>query len=266
MSIALSKLVATFIYPSGIILILSLIGLILFCAKRTRIAQRFLVAAVLVYIIAASPLVAGWLIKPLERDYPPLDPKTAPTADVIVLLGGGLGLPLPPRKTPQLVSGSDRLWQAAQLFNAGRAPHLLIAGGNVFSAPGLKAEAHYSAEVLYAWGVPREKILIESASRTTQQNAENIVPMLEALNAQKILLVTSAYHMHRSVSTLRKQLSGEIEIIPASSDIFITHNPDGGAPSLFSYLPHPGAFGATQTAVHEYLGLLYYWFNGWLDH
>jgi uncharacterized SAM-binding protein YcdF (DUF218 family) len=135
----------------------------------------------------------------------------------------------------------------------------------VFSVPGFKAEAHYSAEVLTAWGVPREKILIESGSRTTQQNAENIVPMLEALNVQKILLVTSAYHMRRSISTLRKQLSDEIEIIPASSDIFITHSLNGNAPSLFSYLPHPGAFGATQTAVHEYLGILYYWLNGWLD-
>jgi uncharacterized SAM-binding protein YcdF (DUF218 family) len=265
MYITLSKLIAVFIYPSGLILILGLLGLCLFLAQRARAAQKALAAALLVFLIAANPLVAGWLLNSLEKDFPPLNPNSAPYADIIVLLGGGLGLPLPPRKTPQLVSGSDRLWQAAQLYNAGRAPYLLIAGGNVFSAPGFEAEAHYSAEVLTAWGVPREKILIESRSRTTQQNAENIAPMLNTLNARKILLVTSAYHMRRSIRAFRKQLSNEVEIIPASADVLVTHNLNGNAPSLFSYLPHPGAFSGTQRALHEYFGILYYWLNDWLD-
>jgi hypothetical protein len=66
MSIALSKLIATFIYPSGIIFILGLLGLYFLWAKRARAAQRFLAAAVLVYMVAASPIVAGWLVNPLE--------------------------------------------------------------------------------------------------------------------------------------------------------------------------------------------------------
>lgn len=266
MYITLSKLIAAFIYPSGLILVFGLLALCFFWAKRAKAAQRAMVAALLVFLVASNPFVAGWLLNSLEQDFPPLNPESAPYADAIVLLGGGLGLPLPPRKTPQLVSGSDRLWQAAQLYNAGRAPYLLITGGNVFSAPGFEAEAYYSAQVLAAWGVPREKIIIESLSRTTQQNAEFIAPLLSSLNARTILLVTSAYHMRRSLSTFRNQLSSEIEIIPASSDLFITHNPNGNAPSLFNYLPHPGAFGGTQSALHEYFGLLYYWLNGWLDY
>ena len=196
-----------------------------------------LITALLIYLVGASPIVARQLFKSLEQNYPPLDPVSAPYADAIVLLGGGLDIPIPPRKTPQLKSGSDRLWQAAQLYNAGRAPYLLIAGGNVFPFPNFEGEARYIAEVLIAWGVPRENILFESDSRTTHQNAANIAPILNDLEVRTILLVTSAYHMKRSLGTFRQQLPDNIKIIPASSDVLITDDTAGGAPALLAYIP-----------------------------
>ena len=245
MSITLSKLFATLIYPSGWIFLLTLLGVCLLLIKRSRTGQMALVAALLIYLVGASPIVARQLIKSLEQNYPPLDPANAPYADAIVLLGGGLDIPIPPRKTPQLVSGSDRLWQAAQLYNAGRAPYLVIAGGNVFSLPDFEGEAHYIAEVLIAWGVPRDNILLETDSRTTHQNATNIAPILNALEVRTILLVTSAYHMKRSLGTFRQQLPDNIRIIPASSDVLITNDTGGGTPPLLAYIPQAEAFSRT---------------------
>ena len=163
------------------------------------------------------------------------------------------------------MSGSDRLWQAAQLIKAHKAPVLLLAGGNVFDIPGMRGEGFHAASVLQNWGVPAHSIIVEADSRTTQQNAEYAADMLEQLGAKRILLVTSAYHMRRAVSLFQANLPSGIDIIPASSDILVTDKTGGGWPSIFRFLPSAGAFNGTTIALHEYYGLLYYWLTGATD-
>ena len=94
----------------------------------------------------------GWisysLIRSLEDEYRPLSVDDTPQGDVIVVLGGGIRLPLPPRLYPELSSSSGRLLHALRLYRAGKANRILLTGGNVFDEPGIQSASYYARELL----------------------------------------------------------------------------------------------------------------------
>src|SRR5207253_11386244 len=133
-------------------------------------------------VLGASsfPPVARGVYGSLEARYPPLEIGKLPNADAIVLLGGALRLPVPPRTDFELTEGSTRVRYAAKLFQAGKAKRVLISGGNLFEQRrGIQGEAHYIQKFLAELGVPHEAILLESESRTTWENAVETKRVLE---------------------------------------------------------------------------------------
>lgn len=253
MEIFLTKFVTLFVYPFGLLLCL-LIGtaLLLFC-NRPHGARWLLVLSLLVMFIGGNGRLAYTLIRSLENDFAPVAVADAPRSDVIVVLGGGLGLPHSPRLYPDLGGSSDRLLQALRLYRAGKADHILLTGGNVFPQPGLESEAYYARQLLALWGVPPEVVATETESRNTLQNAEYSAPILKRNQWDEVLLVTSATHMSRSVLAFRRV---GVEVVPFPSDFTAVHY---SAPEIFSWVPTLGALGGTTQAVHEYLGRVYYW-------
>ena len=103
----------------------------------------------------------------------------APRADVIVLLGG---------RAP------ERVERAAQLFLAGDAPRILVSGAG---------DTLDNQRVLLARGVPEPAIQLEDQSQSTRQNALFSLPLLRAMHAQKVILVTSWYHSRRALHSFR---------------------------------------------------------------
>jgi len=100
-------------------------------------------------------------------------------ADVIVLLGGGSG---------------ERPTRAAELFRAGAAPKILVSGAG---------DADGNRLLLMHRGVPPTAISLEPNSRTTRENAQFSIPLLRAMGAKKIILVTSWYHSRRALKCFR---------------------------------------------------------------
>lgn len=252
MDIFLSKFIALFIYPVGLLTCVLLAAAVLLMAGRVRAGRLLVIGAALFLFAAGNSWTAYTLVRSLEDDYAAQPLDDIRNADVIVVLGGGLGLPHPPRRHPHLGTGADRLLYALQLYRAGKAPHILLAGGNVFSQPDLESEAYYARELLSLWGVPESAMAMETQSRNTIQNAEYSARLLEQRGWNDVLLVTSATHMHRAVLAFRH---AGIEVRPAPTDFLAV---DINQPEALSWIPSASALSGTTHALHEYLGQLWY--------
>ncbi|MGA8261111.1 MAG: YdcF family protein [Arenicellales bacterium] len=252
MEIFLSKFIPMFVYPVGLAFCLLVIAALLMLTGKRRTAWVLVFAIVLLIFAAGNDYTSYKLIHGLESEYPPMKVEDTPKADVIVVLGGGLSLPLPPRLYPELNGSSDRLLRALRLYRAGKADHILLSGGNVFPEPGLESESYYARGVLELWGVPESAVVLETKSRNTLQNAEYSAPILRQRQWRKVLLVTSASHMHRAVMAFHR---AGVNVIPVPVDYIAVKS---SAPEALGWVPNVGALGGTTYAIHEYLGRLWY--------
>lgn len=250
-SVLLIKIVTALCYPLGLASLL----FVLWCCSQvlgySKAGRLFASLAVLVLLLASNPQMARLLVTSLEKQYPQQPLHDIAEHDAILVLGGGLRLPVPPARHIQLAGGSDRYMQALRLYRAGRAKHIVLSGGNSFPKKGLQGEAFYASQLLQTWGVPSEAIIVESNSRTTRQNQTNVLPYLQANNFKTVLLVTSAYHMPRS-HRMFKELP--ISITPAPADILMTGYL---VPSVLNWIPSSGALQLTTVALHEYYGMAF---------
>lgn len=206
--------------------------------------------ATFILFISSLPVVSDALLGSIEGDYPQRSIQQYQEHDAILVLGGGLRVPSKPSVDVQFNNATDRYWLAAKLYLAGKAPNIMIAGGNVFDQQGVLSEAEYAADLLQQWGVPKQAILIEKNSRTTEQNFKNISQFFPK-KASKVLLVTSASHMRRSV-WLAKQAGLNVTAAPA--DVLVR---DTNRPAVFNYLPSVAALNNTTIAFHEIYGLAF---------
>jgi uncharacterized SAM-binding protein YcdF (DUF218 family) len=102
-----------------------------------------------------------------------------PTADMIVVLGGGSG---------------ERPSRAAELFRSNAAPKILVSGAG---------DADGNRLLLMHRGVPASAILLEPNSKTTKENALFSIPLLRTKDAKRVILVTSWYHSRRALKCFR---------------------------------------------------------------
>jgi len=224
------------------------------CAWHRRgwgLAIMFVGTALLV--VTSMPIVAHALVGPLERQFPAVLAAEHPVADAIVVLGGALSGAQPPeRPVFDLGPAADRVWFAAALYKAGKAPWVLVAGGSRHPVAGRQAEGKAIRAMLVTLGVPRDAIHIETRSRNTRENAQETAGLIAAVDARRVLLVTSAMHMPRAMRTFRKVLQGTaVELLPASTDVVATSII---APGIWGWLPNAEALALSSRAIKEYLG------------
>lgn len=210
---AVSKLVIALISPLGTALVVAVLGLLL--QRRARRTGTTLVVLALAWLwLWSTPAASEALRERVERPYPPVAAESLPRADAIVLLGGALAPAAPGRIYPDLGSAADRIWHAARVFRAGKAPLLLASGGSDLAVAQVP-EARDMAGLLVQLGVPADAIVQEDRSRTTGENARFSAPLLRARRVQSILLVTSALHMPRAVAEFERT---GFRVIPATTD------------------------------------------------
>ncbi len=204
MGFFLSKLLPVFVYPLGAAIVLALVALILSIANFRRVSRVLLGATVLGLWIASTPAFSDWLALRLEMQHPPrLSVDFAPV-DAIVLLGGIISQPLPPRVSADLGEPADRLLLALRLYRIGKAPHIVITGGNLPWQTAVKPESELLADLLVELGVPRSALTLDRESRNTYENAQNTARIFAEEGWKSGILVTSGMHMPRALATFRK--------------------------------------------------------------
>lgn len=252
-----SKVLPPFIQPLGFCLALLFIAMFI---SKIWLKNSIIALSVIILLIASNGNVSRALFKNLERQHMPFAVEAdVPKADVIIVLGGGLGLPLPPRNMPNFGGGADRFIYAAKLYKAGVAPKILISGGNVFAQDAsMKTEAYYTKQILVEFGINADDILIETQSRNTFENAFYSKAFMEDNDFKNAILVTSAFHMRRSAAIF--QTAG-INIVAAPTDFSIV---DSHSPKLIHWLPKAGSLSGTTAALREHIGYWIYYFRGYI--
>ena len=192
------------------------------------------------------PLASYLLQSRMESAYPPLLIEDVPNAEAIVVLGGGINSALAGFPYPNLYLAADRVWHAARLYRAGKAPWVVLSGGADLSLA-QESEAKAMAGFIEDLGVPSSVLILEEQSRTTSQNASMSAELLKDRNIHHILLVTSALHMERAKRLFEKQ---GLQVEAIATDHEATLRPIG----VLAYLPDAEALSNSARAMKELAG------------
>lgn len=234
----------TLLFPPGILIIAMLAAAYRLRRSSNKAAGSLFVFAFALYL-CCSPLLSGTVMRSLESRY---SPPPEVRGDVIIMLGGGATLDTPNIGGPGHLSGyaANRLLTAAQLYRKLGVP-ILVSGGKVFESTGL--EADIAARTLLELGVPADKIIKETESLNTTQNAQFSAALLRAYGFRQPVLVTSAFHMHRAVLQFGK---AGVTVVPFSTDYQTNRVNDFHAADL---LPSSRAMQELVLGLKEYLGI-----------
>lgn len=244
----LNKIVGSLLNPLALGMLLMLAGVVCGCLRPRfcrRVAVGFGVAALLWFWGWSTQVVMRMVALPLEMEFPVVKAEDAPVCDAIVVLGGGMGANTNVYPYAEMWGGADRVWHAARLYRAGKASVVIPSG---------QGECESTVPLLLDLGVPPEAIRVEPAARNTEENAAFVQDMLKGGESRpRVLLVTSAWHMRRSLLMYRRYAPG-LDIYPAATDYEALVN---DAPfSLVDLLPSYDRFMRNCVAFKEHVG---YW-------
>jgi uncharacterized SAM-binding protein YcdF (DUF218 family) len=204
-----------------------------------RLVGRLLIAYGLILSVVMYTPLTEWLAQPLYLPASPVE-----HIDAIVVMEAGA------TDDGELnESGLKRALRGAELFRAGAAATVVLTGLSPTAARPTSA-LEPMADLLRHDGVPSPAIVVEGASRNTHESAINVAALARTQRWAQVALVTDAGHIRRAM------MAFEQEGLKVSA-----------APTLFWSLG--GAQPALRVArvgilAHEYGGLLYYWWKGWI--
>jgi uncharacterized SAM-binding protein YcdF (DUF218 family) len=223
-------------------------------ARRCLVACAIAFAAVSIYAAeyaAARAIAAGF------RPFGAADAVAGRRTAVIVLGSGGHDVEDWSGRTFSIIdeAAATRVLEASRVFKLIEPALVISSGGNSHADDDSRPTGETMRDALVTLGVPRERIIVESVSRTTREEAVVIRPILEAQGAQQVVLVTSQTHMRRALGTFR---AVGIRAIPAVAQEF-----DRDRSLIEWILPSEDGLWMASTNAHELIGLAYYWMRGW---
>lgn len=242
----LKKIVAPFFYPLSLCLEILLLGLIvLWFTGRKRSGRTIVTLGVVCLFGFSYGAVSDGLLRPLEYRYPPLKDlaEISDTKWVVVLGGGHVSDPGVPITSQISDISLVRLVEGIRLHNRLPGSKLLLSGGSAFDPVPI---ALIMADVALAIGVKEKDIVLESLSKDTKDEARLIK---EIVRDDRFVLVTSAFHMPRSMALFQKL---GMRPIPAPTGHWVRETQGKG-----TGIPFPSATNLRKAKVgfHEYLGL-----------
>jgi len=235
--------------PLGLFFLSLFAAGVLVLLKRRKLAWGLMLTTTFWLLLWSIPAVSIWMRQGLERQFPQRGASDYPVVDAIVVLGGGIqGSRKDWRVGPHLQLGADRAWFGAQLYRAGRAPWVVVSGGNSNWSDADEFEASAMRTFVTDLAVPASAVLLETQSRNTEENALYTKRILDEHHLGKVLLVTSAVHMPRALALFRAQ---GIDAIPAPTDFDAV--PRKGW--LQNWLPDAETLDRSSKAIKEYLAI-----------
>jgi uncharacterized SAM-binding protein YcdF (DUF218 family) len=255
MFFVLSKILGIVTLPSNLLIEIGIVGLLLLFTQYRRLASWLVVTSiVLTAVVGWSPL-GNILILPLEQRFPPWDPSHGPP-DGLVVLGGAITPEVSAaRGIVALNEAAERITAAAELARRYPNARIIYTGGSNAVLADRIAEAPFAVQELEALGVAHDRITAEEQSRNTIENAVFSRLIAQPKPGQHWLLITSAYHMPRSIAVFRAA-GFPVEAYPV--DWRTRGLRDAARP--FASLSE--GLQRTDVAMHEWAGLLGYRLTG----
>lgn len=261
-SFATSKLAWSLLEPPHVLIALLFFGVLMQLAVHEGLQRmgRFCIgfSTGLLVCFVLFP-IGDWLIRPLENRFE--EPGQLQAVQGIIVLGGGENVGVSAdRAVPTIRFAASRLIQFVKLARQYPQAELYYSGGinQRFDHVPPMSQAQVAQSLFHAMGFDDRRVVYESQSRTTYENAVELGRLVSAdKKMHPWLLVTSAYHMPRAVAVFRAQ---GWRIIPYPTDYLATRTMHTLlSPAFMTNM------GLAHVAVHEYLGLLAYKINGKTD-
>jgi len=251
----LSKTIGIALLPANFLIGIGLLGAMLLATRLAGFGRRLLIGCVVLLAVCGFSPLGDLLLHPLEARFPPWDPaRGAP--DGIVVLGGAIDADLSAdHGTVVFARAADRVIEAAALARQYPKARIIFSGGSANLIDGGAREADYAAAIFERLGVAKDRLILERRSRNTMENAEFSKELAAPKNGERWLLVTSAFHMPRSVGIFRK-VGFPVEPYPVDWRT-------GRSTDLMEFSPFVlDGLERTEIAVREYLGLVAYRISG----
>jgi uncharacterized SAM-binding protein YcdF (DUF218 family) len=201
---AFGKMVSFLTHPLCWVAIVLLVGLLVQAwSKRAQAGRRWFVSAFLLLLFLGWELPPTWLVSTLEKQYPKLIGRPVQAVGMVVLGGATDGGKLTGPSMPvPLGDAAERLTEAMVL--AKDHPNWIIVfsgglGNDLDEQMGQWSEGRMALELWRRQGLPTQNVLLEEQSRNTAENAKYSALLPNIDQKQRWLLVTSAWHMPRSV-------------------------------------------------------------------
>ncbi len=249
----ISKIFTILFFPFPLFVFLSIIAA--WKLKKSAYRYVFIAATALIYLLSSN-FISGALMRHLESAYPEKIPAEVENADAIVVLSGMIN-PLTGKRNPEFMSGVDRILAGVKLFRARKAPLIVISGGSGLILQRGESEALILKRWLIEQGIPEKNIIAEESSRNTAENAQSTAKIAQDRGWGRIILVTSAFHMPRSMGCFTKV---GLNAVPYPVDYYVLDE-FPGPEALF---PTETGLSLSTTAIKEYIGIAAYRMRGYL--
>ncbi|MBU4526118.1 MAG: YdcF family protein [Desulfomicrobium sp.] len=247
----IKKALGTLVMPLSICLLLFALGMIYVLLRRSKDAiAPFVLAGLLLYAFSLNT-VSGYLIRPLERAYPPLNLTSAEMTKTrvkwVVVLGSGhwTDKSLPPGAMLE-EAALYRLTEGIRIANRFPGAILVLSGGKFRDE---QSSAQVMAAAAVGLGFDPGRIMLSDKALDTHDEAVHVKTLA---GSDAFVLVTSASHMLRAVKLFENQ---GLRPIPAPA-----YYRSKGEPEYF--IPGATNIKTCHMAVHEYLGLAWSFVRG----
>src|SRR3954447_18006583 len=190
--------------PTNFLICVGVVGAILLLTRFASLGRKLVIAAVLLLVICGLSPLGKALLYPLEARFPPWDAaRGAP--DGIIVLGGSIEPDLSvSHNTPVVRGAPDRIIVAAALARRYPNARVVFSGGSANLIANDAREADYAGAIFESLGIAKSRLIMERLSRNTLENAQFSKALVAPKPGERWLLVTSAFHMPRSVGLFRK--------------------------------------------------------------
>lgn len=231
---------------------LLLVTLFLVIKKRVKYSCITLTFALAYFLLIGTGIIPALLLKPLQAPFINLPVQKWKNNNIIILLGGGtVFLPNSTIILPYAKIYS-RIEKTAELYFSCKHQYqhqckILITGGLTNNSS--ISEAVIYERALMKLGVNHDDFILETNSSNTHQNAQFSRDILENENFDQIILVTSGIHLKRSLLWFNYF---NINAIPALADY---------ERASLSIMGIGSNFALTDVALHEYLGIIKFYFD-----
>lgn len=254
---AASKFLWFLAQPASLILLFLLLSLLLSFGRRRLFSRLSLLIAALILFLSAYTSLGYLVMRPLEEVFP--RPPAPANVTGIIVLGGGMDAEINAiRLGYELNRSGDRFVEALRLARLYPEARILISGGAGYMYPGGDTEAAAGARFFADFGIEPSRLIQEDGSRNTEENAQLTRETIDPQPGDTWLLVTSAFHMPRSVGLFRK---AGFPVTPWPTDYFTAGNETFGV-----RLDQPAEnFSIATRAMREWVGLAAYRMLGKID-
>lgn len=256
-------LLKLFANPAVLVLLSLICGLLLVVAgqRKGRPAKTgtFLLTTgiFILYLLSIAP-VSNLLVYSLESRYKPPAKEALSNLDIVVVLGGGF-VPSGGFQNKAEASGStySRLFNGVEIFKQSGANTLIVSGRPPW--PSSESDAEVMKDLALKLGVAPDKIVTESKSRNTMEQAEEVYKILPSNRKNRIGVVTSAIHMFRADKAFRKKFLKDI-VMPIP--VGYISGLSGLGSGIRKFIPSADNFSLSAAAIHELIGMIWYRLKG----